>query len=405
MTQGNPVPVPVPGDAYEGSWPDQSGPERRRTRPGGAPRGWAPRRLLAPAAAVSAVLAVLAGGVIARDSAAGRPAAGPQAAAGHRFPRFYVTVNGFPPHSRARVHDSLTGRVLRSVPVPSAAGVLPTVTAARDDRTFLIASQVRNSQDENSTRLSVLRIAAGGRSVTIARLPIMLLHAGTADVIDGIALSPDGVRLAVAIQIPTTGFRPRGEIAVFPLHGGPARTWTVHRDAALPWDPAWASGGRRLTFLWWDHLKGPVTNFTARTQVRELDTSAPGRNLMASRVIATGGGSLGFIQTAIGAPGGHEILASAYRNIPAAGQSGAATVRLVALSASTGRVLRVLSSRTVHYRGLSQQNAADLSCQVFTVDDSGRHALISCPRTGRLDNGTFTRLRGSAGGLGVAASW
>jgi hypothetical protein len=433
MTLGN----PVPGDAYQDGRPDQlrpqayerivtpqaasaAGPERperpRRARSwtdqGDAPRTWprryAPqtwprRRLLAPAATVAAVLVVLAGVAIAGRAAAGRTAAGTPVAAGRGMPRYYVTISGYPPHAVAVVHASATGQALTSVKIPPGVGELPSVTAARDDRTFVIAAARSLPFDQDDTALYLLRVTARGHLAKFTRLPLRLTSPGTADVVEGIALSPGRGRLAVALEIPTVGFHPRGEIVVFSLRGGTTRTWKAGHDVALPWDPVW-TGSHQVSFLWQDHIRGPVTNFTARTQVRVLDTSASGSDLLVSRVLATGGGRLGFIQTALAAPGGGPIIASAYRNVPATGVNGTATVRLVALSARTGKVIRVFLTRQVHYHGLTQLSAADASCLVQGLDASGQHALVSCPRFGRLDHGQLTQLPPGSG-TSFGAAW
>jgi hypothetical protein len=97
----------------------------------------------------------------------------------------------------------------------------------------------------------------------------------------------------------------RGEIALYSLTGGPTRVWAAPSDVpALPWDPAWISQSN-LAFVWQDKLRGSEAVFvTGRSQIRVLDTTAPGKNLLASSVLMSGGGQLGFIQTASVGPGG-----------------------------------------------------------------------------------------------------
>jgi hypothetical protein len=410
MAAGNPVPVRARAEADRpeaqervvtlhlaaGPGPQARYPDREATA--GRRRTW---RLVAPAAAALAVIALIAGLTLAAGSGPGRTAAGAPAAgtSAQGMPRYYVTNPARPPRPPAGRHDSLTGRPLSWVAIPGR--VAPSITAAHNDRVFVIDAVRIFPHREPATVLYLLRVTAGGRRATLTRLPVRATSPGSADLVDGLALSPDGARLAVALQVPTTGFHPRGEIVVFSLTGGPARTWTAPGDNALPWDPAW-TGSEQLSFLWQDHIRGPATNFTARTQVRVLDTAAPGRNVLSARVLAAGGGKLGFIQTAFAAPRRGPIIASAFRNSPAAGRSGTATVRLVALSARTGQVIKVLAARTVRYRGLRQQNQADGSCQVLGLDATGQHALVDCPGFSRLDHGRLTRLPGP--GV-LAAAW
>ena len=413
MAAGNPVPVQARADADRpeaqervvtlhlaaAAGPGQQARHPDREATAGQRRTW---RLVAPAAAALAVIALIAGLTLAAGSGPGRTAARAPAAgtSAQGMPRYYVTINGLPPHTTAVVHDSLTGRPLSRVAIPGP--VAPSITAAHNDRVFVIDAVRIFPHSEPATVLYLLRVTAGGRRATLTRLPIRATSPGSADVVDGMALSPDGARLAVALQVPTTGFHPRGEIVVLSLTGGPTRTWTAPGDNALPWDPAWTGGSEQLSFLWQDHIRGSVINFTARTQVRVLDTAAPGRNVLSARVLAAGGGKLGFIQTAFAAPRRGPIIASAFRNSPAAGRSGTATVRLVALSARTGQVIKVLAARTVRYRGLRQQNQADASCQVLGLDATGQHALVDCPGFSRLDHGQLTRLPGP--GV-LAAAW
>jgi hypothetical protein len=212
-------------------------------------------------------------------------------------------------------------------------------------------------------------------------------------------------KLAVTVEIPTSGtqFRPLSEIVVFSLHGGPARIWTAPHDPALLLDPAWVGGNRMLAFLLQDHLSGPVTDYTGRTRVFLLDTAAPGKSLLSSRVLATGG-SLGFIQTAYASQAGGPIITSAFLDSPATGSKGTATVRLVALSPKTGKVITTFVKYTLHYRNLAQKNDAAYSCLVFGLDATGKHALVSCPRFGRLSGGVLTPLPSGHSPL-VGASW
>jgi len=177
----------------------------------------------------------------------------------------------------AEVHASQTGQVLSKVKVGYEGNGVG-ITADRSDRSFVIDAAVSNVSEKADVALDLLRVTADGRSTTLTRLPIILLPPNWQNVVDGIAVSPDGTKLAVALQINQNGnaLNPRGEIVEYSLPGGATQTWAAPGDTGVPWDPAWTDGGQ-LTFVWRDHLKGTVWFSTGRSQVRRLDIAAPGR--------------------------------------------------------------------------------------------------------------------------------
>ena len=162
-------------------------------------------------------------------------------AAAQGMPPFYVVADHNQP--AAYVRDSAAGRLLSTVALPAGTDPkLTQVTAAGDDRTFVLAlfSLARG------TRFYVLRIADGGRSAGLTPLAVRPLP--TREAVDSVALTPDGTRLAVAIQ---TGGRD-GKVEVITLATGAVRTWTTSRGGDglpenLSWDAAsrgWRSSGR-----------------------------------------------------------------------------------------------------------------------------------------------------------------
>jgi hypothetical protein len=428
MGPGNPVPHDTPA----GSWHDPAGQETRdrimavagqdavaAPSPPRPARSWLPgralpesgraRRMITPVAAGLAVAGLITGLALAVGSPARRPATGAPAAtaAAGGMPRFYVTLSapGLSGQVVAEVHASLTGRVVSQVTIGGFIDENASITADRSDRAFVIDATIREHPGAEESGLFLLRISASGHPTTLKRLPLILLtRSQSQDVVDGIAVSPDGTRLAVALQVNKNEnvLNPRGEIVVYSLTGGATQTWTAPKDAALPWNPAWTSGSRQLTFLWQDQLKGTVFFFTGRSQVRVLDTSAPGRNLLASSVIATGGGKLGFIQAALAGPGNSPVIAAAFRDVPSTGASGTALLKLVSLSPA-GTVSKVLVSHAIAYSSHAQMVKIDTSCQVLGIDASGQHTIAYCPVFGRIDNGTFTPLPGNRGEF--AAAW
>ena len=157
------------------------------------------------------------------------------------MPPFYVVADHNQP--AAYIRDSASGRLRGTVGLPAGTDPkLTQVTAAGDDQTFVLAlfSLARG------TRFYALRITGGGRSARLTPLAIRPLPARAA--VDSVALTPDGTRLAVAIQ---TGGRD-GKVEVITLATGAVRTWTTTRGGDglpenLSWDAAsggWRSSGR-----------------------------------------------------------------------------------------------------------------------------------------------------------------
>ncbi len=357
-------------------------------------------RMLAPAGAAVAVVGLVTGLTFALQSPHSlvhRPTAG-ASAAGTPMPKFFVQL-GLSYHRRstlfAAVHDSQTGQILSQRQVPGIFGTNPNIAADGSDRTFIIdATRFAPHGNNGVTALYRLQISADGTSTTLTRLPFNLLPAGSSDVVDGIAVSPDGSQLAVALQLynsASNGLTSRGEIALYSLTGGATRNWTAPGDVpAMPWSPVWISS-TKLAFVWQDQLKGSATYFfSGRSQLRVLDTSVPGQKLLASHVVLKGGGHLGFIQSAGVGADGSPINVATFR-VTSIGGSGTATMLLAQVSPSR-TVTKTFETVTKSYKGLQQEGAVTSQCQVIATDATGQHNLAFCPSFGRIDNGTFTAL-------------
>jgi hypothetical protein len=368
-------------------------PPARRAGRDGWPRA---RRWLAPAAAAAAVVVIIA--AVSLAGIGGKPAPATRAGAA-AMPRFYVSVI-FRPQARAAVHDSRTGRVLSSIMLPKALHVSQDsasghVAAAASGRTFAITATEILGHHTTEVRVLLLRVSPDGRTDHLTVTPLRLTRPGTRDFVNGIALSPDGGKLAAAVQIPTDSpahrTPPYAEIKVVSLTGSfPARTWTTRQQYALPLSPSWEADGRFLGFVWDGRITGPALKHIGVTQVRLLDTAVPGTDILASKILAQGSPSLGAIQTGQLAPDGRSVLVATSRNIPASQGKGTAILKVTQLSVPGGHVTRVLIRHAVPYRG--GPLAADLSCNVWSVSAQGQHALLACPGFGRLDSGKFTRL-------------
>ena len=144
-----------------------------------------------------------------------------------------------------------------------------------------------------------------------------------------------------------------------------------------------------------------MTNFTARTRERLLDTAAPGGSLLgSSRVVAAAPGGR-FLQTAVLSADGRALLGTWYRNIPAGHGNGTAVVEFGRLGLN-GRRSAVIQWRTIRYRGPAQEGVADSSCNVLSVAGRDHAALVQCPGLERVQNGWMSSLP-SLGPVPVAA--
>jgi hypothetical protein len=310
---------------------------------------------------------------------------------------------GLAGHLVATVHNSQTGRVLSYIRVPGPFLGLPSISTDGSDRAFVITQPRQGPDHGKVTALYRLRVSADGRSEKLARLPVNL-PAASNEVIDSTAVSPDGSQLAVGLQSykgTPSGLNSRGEIVVYSLTGGPTRTWTAPGDVpALPFSLDWISKSQ-IAFVWQDQLKGSATYFfTGRSQVRVLDTSAPGHALLASRVLLNGGGKLGFIQSASVGPDGSPINVATFR-VTSIGGSGTATMVLAQVSPN-GSVNKAFATYTRSYSGLPQEGKVTTPCQVLATDTTGQNTLATCPAFGRIDDGAFTALAHGSAEFGAA---
>ena len=134
------------------------------------------------------------------------------------MPRYYVTTDHFRPV--AEVRDSATGKLLATVALPRTIDPKTSqIAAAANGRTFALALL-----SFPRTRFYRLRVADGGRSARLTRLNAAPLPPG--EYADGIAVSPDGRRLAVAVQ--DSGAQ-HGTVEVVSLATGATRIWTTTR--------------------------------------------------------------------------------------------------------------------------------------------------------------------------------
>lgn len=366
--------------------------------------GW--RRWLLPVAAAAATAATIVAAVLASAPSGQVGVAAP--ALTPVMPRYYVTVGGTLAALQAVVRESANGHVTGAIPVPIGnAAVDWSVTAAADGRTFVIAVDVGLSHLAGTANLRFFRleVSADGRPGNLAQLP----ESTDGTPMTGMALSPDGTMLALSLEhsFPGAEFVPYGSIEVINLVTGATRTWTGQGQRGYyAGRPTWGNDGRTITFTWW-YYTSLTTGASVITGVRELDTAAPGGNLLASRLTSFQA-AIGDINSALITSGGRAIVASSCRDVAATGgNSGSAMARVLEFSAADGRLVRVLRTQVTRFpNGADEQDALDATCSVLSADATGQHVLVQAFNFGRIDSGEFTALPGASPHvLFVAAAW
>jgi hypothetical protein len=254
-------------------------------------------------------------------------------------PPYYVTVNGETDSQPAPavVRATATGAVLATVTPPRPYTTFTWVTAAADDRTFVLAAQpLPQGPAEGKadpTKFFLLCLNAAGYPVAApAALPIPAEPTGTD--VSGIALSPDASRLAVVLRPGAQG----SEIVVYTMATGSATEWQWPGSGWVGnWKPygsplSWTADGQTLAFQAWTG----DGNFST-TEIRLLDTAAPAGILASSTlVVEWPEGILALGTNTIITPDGTKIACVTGAN--SRGLGGVATE----YSVSTGKIVGIL---------------------------------------------------------------
>ena len=289
----------VPADSVPALWLPSASPAGSRRR-SWLRSPWA--RRLGPLGAALAVVAVAVAMVLvgravrepvpAPEAGLGPPGpvtAGPPVSsyvASGQVPRYYVAIEShgnpnFNP-SYAVVRATVTGAALATIPASVTHGTVVALTAAADDRTFILDEQVFVATDGNANQFFeprtfyLVRLDASGRPGTPTRLP-MTVPGG--EMMTGLALSPDGSKLAIAVEPDNVKDDPNlQQILVYTLATGAVRTWSG--DGTIGFGPddarslSWAGDERTLAFFW-------AASPGIQTSVRLLDVETGGGSLLA----------------------------------------------------------------------------------------------------------------------------
>jgi hypothetical protein len=274
--------------------PAEASARARRSQPARRWLGWG-----APFAAAVLVI-VLAVVLVAVRQAGGSPPgsgtgtpwssdSGTPASAMAPVPRYYVALTSTGNSSgqvKAVVGDDHTGRTV-AVLNPTPAQQFYGVTGASDDRTFVMTSYTATTQ-----QFYLLRISPGSaHPAQLTKLPIKPIT--TRSLVSGLALSPDGKKLAVMWRNVTTATSTVTYLSVYSVSSGAVLdSYLTHaeNDNVVGEGPnaeslSWVNGGRGLDFRW-DVITPappkpakPVTPYYSLT-LRGINLSAAGHDLL-----------------------------------------------------------------------------------------------------------------------------
>jgi hypothetical protein len=312
------------------------------------------------------------------------------------MPGYYVVVAGQEVVVRASGDGHVTGSV--AIPVPAGTPQSPVggePFGSADGRHFVVVvSRGGDLPGVADTTLFRLTVSSAGRPGELSQLDFD----SQGMPVTGAALSPDGRMLALSLMHEFPAGPLYGSVEVINVASGATRTWSGQSSPGYwPGTPSW-SGDGTVVVPWW-HSISQSTIPAEITGIRQLDAAARGGSLAAARLIAFPA-SVPGLESAMIASG--DVIASSCR----AGNH-TATAKVIELSATNGRLVRVLRTQTARVRNdADAQDAIMSTCQVLSVGGGGDQVLVQAFAFGRIDNGVFTPLPGTTPGvLPVSAAW
>ena len=393
-------------------------PGGRRPRPG--QRTWP--AWVAPLAAAAAIIIVAGGGVTAgsllaksgtpRSSASGAPARGASAGSSTGVPPYYVAVaNSSLTVVRATWTGATLARITTRTPVVGVAG-------AADGRTFVLDEQ-RSIMGGSVTWVGqptfyLLRLTASGTEESLTRLAVPAIPNGT--VVSGLALSPDGSKLAVDVDSDSWPQARLMEIMTYTLATGAFRSWTTsgatNADAPFGFTGSGVDGAQSISWTADSRTLAFGVENTSYVGVRLLDTAAGGTDLIADSrlaVIERNFRDLGHslrnaappyyfvscITDAMISMDGSAIVCGYSTSV-----GNTTTMGFAQYSTGTGKMNHVVG--LVHFEG-----KAPIGISLYWVNSTGKIAIGTSETTGGgrvgvMNGDTFTPLPGVTGFEAIA---
>ena len=395
-------------------------PMRRPTHVGWGPPGRTPRRWLGtrswllPLTAALAVIVVAVTLVSVRNASSPRPAPpapAPVAPSG-AVPSYYAAIKLGPDRdpglddlfglNSVVVGDARTGKLLATIKPPTG-GTFDGVTGAADDRTFVVSVRwlPNPAGGQRATYAwDLLRLAPGtAHPVRLTRLPITdQLHDA---VIHGLALSPDGRKLAVMFMPNMTEGSAPGPITLrtYSVATGKAvRTWTGSQPDGLVCFTC--ENTVELSWLGSHTLAFSYPESVLPQAIRTLDVTSPGDSLDAdSRSIfpVTSANASDCLDPLL-SDNGRTVLCGTTGGTTAGDGCKTSGVPFDAYRTATGKLQRVL----YRFRGscayaestfLWAAAAGTVAIGLVQAYTRSGPAQTDTMKFGVISGGTFTRLR------------
>ena len=142
---------------------------------------------------------------------------------------------------------------------------------------------------------------------------------------------------------------------------------------------------RVIAFTWLNAEQSGL--MAAPRGIRLLDITAPGDNLLAGTVIVPRGVvAAGSIVSALITPDGRDVIVVTWRDLTPQASTHTVIVQFAELQAATGRLVRLLYTRTERYDEVPFTTLQD-SLGVLSLGSQGRYALVQGIQFGWLDVG------------------
>jgi hypothetical protein len=178
------------------------------------------------------------------------------------IPRYSMALMFGHPHNVAEVIDSVTGRVVATVPVPAPYTSIDAITADAGGRTFVLDAQVLRFTGKHHqhpvrgrTQLFMVTLNQEKGPQQFTPTPLRLPSRPKGWHIESLALSPDGTRLSVYYDYyngDTGLFRTAGSrLVVYTIANGVAHVfrgnWGLGQGLFDPGSSSWAADDKTLT--------------------------------------------------------------------------------------------------------------------------------------------------------------
>jgi hypothetical protein len=320
-----------------------------------------------------------------------------------QVPPYYVAItsHGDPNvnPSYAVVKATASGKTLATINPRAAGGMIAAVTAAADDRTFVISEQRRaprgGNQSFEAQTFYVFRLSASGQPGRPTKLAMSVPNG---ELVTGLALSPSGRKLAIAVQPDNLKNDPNlQEIRVYTVGTGAVRIWKG--DGYIDSGPgdaksmSWTADERTLAFNWSGATSGGV---------RLLNVGAHGGSLLAdSRLHGPFPASSPYgaaCQAFTITPDGSSIICGAIQGVEhisnGTDHGRDAVTEFREYSTATGKIVRVFGHWII-------ARAGNLVINALWSNSSGSLLIGAIPTTGTgqvgvISGNTFTPLPGQA---------